>query len=610
MQISICTGIALQHQGSQHKQSGFWQRSALLASAFFMLTGCVSEGGIFDPKIYDPIDNKAELTRDDYKDMLAPKGGEASKQKLKKQKRAKLPVPQIAQILAAPKPPKVGSTKLVSLTVTDDVPLKDVLIELARLAEVDIELGSGIRGGVSFIARDKPFSEVIARLADLAGLRYRIRNGVLRVERDVPYVKNYSLDFLNVVRNSTGSVSLSTDVLSISGTDSEGGEGLTTGTSTNISSQTESDFWAALEASLVEVLSWTPAIEMQEQEVAALAQNAAAQGNQGGGQTQRVEGSNGTFYVINRQAGIVSVAATERQHEKVNEYLKLLERNASAQVLIEAKILEIELNENYQSGIDWSAAFGNADFDINLPNNITDGATFSLIDGGASTSLDTVVQLTERFGASRTLSSPRLHAINNQQAVLTFAENQVFFEVEVTREDDQVVDGRVIPGTTSVETTRRSVPIGIVLNILPSINLERGEVTLNVRPTLTRQTSSVSDPGSAIINADLPSDQQFVNEIPIIEVRELDSVMKLKSGNVMVIGGLMEEISNNVDTGVPGISSVPWIGNAFKNVSKDNGKRELIIFIKATIVSADGNHHQADQQLYEKFSDDHRPLSF
>jgi MSHA biogenesis protein MshL len=86
--------------------------------------------------------------------------------------------------------------------------------------------------------------------------------------------------------------------------------------------------------------------------------------------------------------------------------------------------------------------------------------------------------------------------------------------------------------------------------------------------------------------------------------------MKLKSGSVMVIGGLMEEISNNVDTGIPGLSSVPWLGNAFKSVNKINGKRELIIFIKATIVSTGGSYDEADRHLYEKFSDDHRPLVF
>lgn len=634
-----------------------------------VLVGCASEGGIFDPQIYDHIDRKLELSRDDYDNMARPKGQEENESlSLVEKMDQAAPMPEIAQILAAPKPPRVGKTKLVSLTVTDDVPLKDVLIELARLAEVDLELGSGIRGGISFIARDKPFSEVISRVADLAGLRYSINGGVLRVERDTPYVKNYSVDFLNVVRNSESDVSIATDVLSIANAVSQGGgaggaagaaggggggaggggQGFTTGTSTSITTTNESDFWEALQGSLQEILNavMVPELDLTEgeeplaQTAAGFGQGAGGIGTAGGvagavggagntagqGAAGAGQGANGAFFVINRQAGILSVSATQRQHEKVAEYLKLLERNVSAQVLIEAKILEVELDESFQSGIDWTAAIGNTDLSISFPESITNGATVAVLGPGRSSTgvgaanptgdnnlgvnLDALVQFTERFGTSRTLSSPRLHALHNQQAVLTFAENQVFFEVNIRREDDQVVNGIIIPGVSNIETTRRSVPIGIVMTILPSINLDRNEVTLSVRPTLSRQTSSVTDPGSALVNADLPADLQFNNEIPVIEVRELDSVMKVRSGSVMVIGGLMEEIGVNTDTGIPFASGVPWLGNLFKSANKANRKRELIIFIKASIVTPEGNYHDTDKTMYEKFADDPRPLVF
>lgn len=622
------------------------KRALIAICGVVLLSSCASEGGVFDSDIYDPIDRTLELTRDDYENMTAPKGGEEVEDTPQTQVRLGAPpMPEIAQILAAPKPPRIGRTKLVSLTVTDDVPLKDVLIELARLAEVDIELGPGIRGGISFIARDKPFSDVIARIADLAGLRYSIKSGVLRIERDTPYVKNYSVDFLNVVRNSESEVSLATDVLSISTTDGGGSaEGLTTGTSTSINSTTESDFWEALQSSLQEILNaqFVEELEAIDEDFAGAQPFSRArsggggdggdtggEGGAGGGNGQGVgsgQGAAGAFFVINRQAGILSVSATQRQHQKVEEYLALLERNASAQVLIEAKILEVELDESYQSGVDWTAALGNTDFDISFPTSVTNSATIAVLgpgfdgdgvgaanptgDNNLGINLDTLVQFVERFGTSRTLSSPRLHALHNQQAVLTFAENQVFFEVDIEREDDEVIDGVVITGSTNVETTRRSVPIGIVMSILPSINLDKNEVTLSVRPTLSRQTGSVVDPGSALVNADLPPNLQFTNSIPVIEVRELDSVMKLKSGSVMVIGGLMEENNINTDEGIPFASSVPWLGNMFKSTNKTNNKNELIIFIKASIVTPEGHYHEADKKIYEKFTDDPRPLVF
>lgn len=600
---------------------------AFTISCVFILSAC-SEGGIFDEASYDFIDREYDLSRDDYTKMARPTPEQQENYMVMQTKPKAPPVPEIAQILAAPKRPKVGKHKLVTVSVTDDVPLKDVLIELARLADVDIELGGGIEGGISFRAKDKPFSEVIERVSSLAGLRYAMRNNVLRIERDLPYVKNYSVDFLNLIRDSESEVSLATDVLTAGnegGSGGGGGEGLSTGTTSNISAKSESDFWASMDSGLTEILGYVPGDTIGQplnENGIPLSQTEERTGGRG---------ANGAFYVINRQAGIISVSASERQHSLVREYIKVLERSASAQVLIEAKIVEVELSRQFQSGVNWTAVLGNSDFAVNYPANLASnfgsytilgpgidddgvGALNTTGDNNLGVNLDSVVQLTETFGTSRTLSSPRLHAINNQQSVLTFAQNKIFFEVDVEREDDQVVDGVIVPGSTTVNSTRRSVPIGIIMSILPSVNLDKSEITLNVRPTLSRQVSSVTDPGSAVANSILlatdPNAETFTNEVPVVEVRELDSVMKVKSGGVMILGGLMEDVSVNTDTGVPWVSEVPFIGNAFKSTSKETRKKELIIFIKASIVSPDGSVAPADRVIYDKFTDDPRPLMF
>jgi general secretion pathway protein D len=600
-----------------------------------VLAGCASEGGIFDSKSYDLYDKERELTRDDYRNMALPKGVEKEDAKLQQQIVKKAPpIPKVSQILAQPKPPRIGDTKLVSLTVTDDVPLKDVLIELARLADVDIEIGQGVRGGINFRAKDRPFSEVIERVADLAGLRYSMKRGVLRVERDLPYLKNYSVDFLNIVRSSSSDISLSTDVLSSStgggggssGGGSSGGSGgggggggLTSGTSSSITSQSESDFWVALESSVAEILNYQP-----RQELAALASEATAEDdeqndeNEGDGGQTAVRGRNGAFFVINRQAGVLTVSASERQHEEVSSYLELLKRNTSAQVLIEAKIVEVELDEGFQSGVDWAGAIGNTNFDIAFPTAITNGTVLSLDSGdnNLGINLDAVVQFVEQFGTSRILSSPRLHAVNNQQAILTFAENRVFFDLSAERQDATSVDGVFVPATVTVDGEAYTVPIGLMLNILPSINMDTDEVTLNVRPTISRQIDTVNNPTIQIIAAQVEMEGGVIPggainaDVPVLEIRELDSVMKLKSGSVMVIGGLMEDNGRTEQEGLPFLSSVPWVGNAFKNSTKTSSKTELIIFIKATIVGSNGGYHQTDKNVYEKFTDDPRPLSF
>ena len=183
-------------------------RAALLASvlALSLLAGCNDDGTFDSFRKDDPFDRQQNLTRDDYRDInraekLLPNEAVSSVAL------GAPPIPDVAQVIAAPMPPKVGNTKRVSIAVTDDVPLRDVLFELGRLANVDIEIGPGLdTRGVNLRAQDRPFNEVIERIADLAGLRYSVKNGALRVEEDTPYVKNYSIDFLNAERSGTSTI--------------------------------------------------------------------------------------------------------------------------------------------------------------------------------------------------------------------------------------------------------------------------------------------------------------------------------------------------------------------------------------------------------------------
>lgn len=637
----------------------------LLISASTLLLG--SCAGIA-PKFYEPEENEIHdqtlgLTRDDYRKLPftpdktpnadAEYGGF---QTVAVAKVGEPPIPDLAPILAAPPVPKLGQTKLVSIAVTDDVPLKDVLLELARLADVDIEVDASIAGGIAFRANQRPFNEVIERISDFAGLRYSMKNGVLRVERDLPFVEMYNLDFLNMDRSSSSSVNVSTSVLSggVSGGSSEsessdsssdsgssgGGGGLTTGSSSSVTSSTTSDFWTQFESGIVGILAYSPQTRtsefntVQEQTAsasapgtttaapadaaapAAPAPTPAAVAAATGGSSSSTPAASSAQYTINRQAGTLTVLATERQHRLVKEFIKKLEYNASAQVLIEAKIVEVTLDEAYEAGINWtefgtrslsaSAAFGGVSDSTNVAqlNFMKNGLT------GLDIDLNLAVALTQTFGTTRTLSSPRLHAINNQQAVLTFAKNEVYFNITIEREEEDTTT--TSQTTYTVNSELRTVPIGIIMSILPSVNRDTGEITLNVRPTLSRVVDRVTDPQLAIATALDPAlgDIEVENLIPVVEVRELDSILKVKSGQVMVIGGLMEDRAIQADNGVPGLSEVPVFGNLFKGVDRSKGTNELVIFIRATMVDSNGYSHEADKKLYDTYMQDSRPLKF
>lgn len=313
----------------------------------------------------------------------------------------------------------------------------------------------------------------------------------------------------------------------------------------------------------------------------------------------------------------------------MKEFLRRIQDNASSQVLIEAKIVEVTLDDQFQSGIDWTKLGTNV---INFSGNLSglgtganapsSVATFAINPGH---DLDTAVKLTESFGTTRTLSSPRLHAINNQEAVMTFADNKVYFTISVTAPTTTTTGTTsTTPTAPTVTSTAHTVPIGIIMSLQPSIDMEHNEVTLNVHPTLSRILDTVDDPGVSIAVAQaiaaLTATAQgttgvqalagIKSAVPEVEVRELDSVLKLKSGQVMVIGGLMQDVSSNTDAGIPGASGIPWLGNLFKGVSRENVTTELVIFIRATIVSTSGDADNADKNVYHKFTKDPRPIDF
>ncbi|MFW0777536.1 MAG: secretin N-terminal domain-containing protein [Rickettsiales bacterium] len=619
------------------------QLSKLLSiSVFFALTSSCAESDRIED--HDPIDRDVGLTRGDFKKLHdiasyeKPDGPTLTANVLEP------PLPDLAEILAAPKPPKVASTQLVTVAVTDDVPLKDVLVELGRLADIDIEIDSGITGGISFRAKERPFNEVIERIANMAGLRYRVENNVLRVERDTAYIETYPLDMLNITRQSSGSITTGggsggSGGGSSSGSSSGGSGGGGGSSNSSITAESASDFWEKFEESITRILGFQSSTLVSSTSVAAqpvlpgpdgsTPPVAAVPGSATGNSSTA-----GTFFSLNRQAGTLTISGTERQHDMVKQFLRVIESNISSQVLIEAKIVEVTLNDKYQTGINWTklgpTGFAlSGDLDPVIATNPTTSApaiTFLKDNFLGGVDLSGAVSLLSEFGTTRALSSPRLNAMNNQQAVLSFVENFVFFDVsiDVTAAVPASGTSPAIPAEIEVESEQQEAPIGIVLTLQPSINKETNEVTLSVRPTLTKLVSTVADPGfeigkaralSELIASGASSDvinsvRSVTSNIPQLEVRELDSILKVKSGQIMVIGGLLEDSVTNVDTGVPGVDEVPYLGNLFKGVEKTNSKKELVILIRATIVDSAGYMDHADKSIYKKFIQDPRPIEF
>jgi general secretion pathway protein D len=255
------------------------------------------------------------------------------------------------------------------------------------------------------------------------------------------------------------------------------------------------------------------------------------------------------------------------------------------QVLIEATIVEVQLSDSFQAGIDWSR-FGNTATSSGFTFQQTLGPDIDAASNGFSVgylnpvstlgNIAASVKLLKQFGDTKVISSPKLMVLNNQTAVLKVVDNLVYFTVQA--QQSQGTQGGVL---STVTTTPNTVPVGIVMSVTPQIN-ESSVVSVNVRPSISRVVSYVRDPNPQLNGANgatiIPS------QIPQIQVREMESLLQVNSGNTAILGGLMQdEVKRNTDA-VPGLSDVPGIGAVFKGRDQNNKKTELVIFLRPTVV--------------------------
>jgi general secretion pathway protein D len=191
--------------------------------------------------------------------------------------------------------------------------------------------------------------------------------------------------------------------------------------------------------------------------------------------------------------------------------------------------------------------------------------------------LSGTIRLLSRFGNARTLSSPKLMVLNNQTSVLKVVRNVVYFTIDVT-----ITEGtdNNAPRTDS-ETNIHTVPVGLVMNVTPQIS-EGDAVILNVRPSISSVVRFVSDPNPILKSPLL--DEPITNEIPEVETREMESVLRVGSGQIAVLGGLMKDEIDRTSEGVPFLADIPFLGNLFQYRDDRNVKSELVIFIRPVVV--------------------------
>jgi len=276
---------------------------------------------------------------------------------------------------------------------------------------------------------------------------------------------------------------------------------------------------------------------------------------------------------------MLTVRATQRQQQMIRSYLGQLMDNAQRQVLIEATVVEVQLKNDYQMGVDWSRLADRATGLsltqsllgtnlVNPPNFVLNFAKKSDTAGNISAT----VKLLQEFGNVKVLSSPKIMAINNQTALLKVVDNLVYFTIEADTTLSQTVS------QTTFTTTPHSVSVGFVMSVTPQIGKDQN-VTMNVRPTISRVIGFVNDPNPALAQNNIDS------RVPQIQVREMESVLRVHSGQVAVLGGLIQDSIDLSDSGLPGLSRIKGIGNAFNYRNNKIKKTELVIFLRPRVIT-------------------------
>lgn len=516
-----------------------------------------------------------------------------------------------APALPAPKPLAPVPTYTV---VVNDVPVKDLLFSIARDTQYNIDLHPGISGKVSLNAVQEPLPAILDRIARQANLRYEMNGRTVSIMPDTPYAKTYTVNYVNVARNTTSSVGVAAQIASTGGNVGTGtGSGTATGmgatsatgnsSTTTVSSQSNNDLWTVLADNIRTLLAGTRAVTQSGEERAArLDAERAARAervSQAEAASKAGAGAAGLFtaafanqstvdarhdVAVNPVAGTVTVLGTARQQELVQQYLDRVMQSAQRQVLIEATIVEVTLKDQYRAGIDWSKTLAAGTSGWSIVTNTTGGLASTLTPFITATYTNTggngfeaAINLLESFGNARVLSSPKLMALNNQTALLKVVNNLVYFSIDVQAGTTSTT-GLIVPPTYT--TTAHTVPVGIVMSVTPQIG-DQGQVSLTVRPTITRKVGEVQDPNPALGTGS----SRISNAVPLIQVREMESLLQVQSGQTVILGGLIQDDSNNARDGLPGLSRPEGIGAVFGQHERVNSQTELVIFLRPIVVA-------------------------
>lgn len=463
------------------------------------------------------------------------------------------------------------SEKRLEISATS-VAAKDFFTAIVEGSTYSVAIHPDVSGNITLNLSDVTLTETIGVIQDIYGFDIQVNGNVIQVFPAGIRTETVALNYLFLKRFGTSSTSINSGGVSEndpnngrSNNNSNGnrgnrgnsnnnqnnqngqnsqGNGQSNGI--NIYTENQSDFWAELKETL----------------------------------TLFVGTEGGRSVIVSPQAGLVTVRGLPTEIAAVKKFISDTETHLHRQVIIEAKIMEVTLNDDYQQGVHWNevlGSLGDADFTFSTNGNINANTISSSVGGATSLSFSGpdfsgVIDLLQTQGNVQVLSSPRITATNNQKAVIKVGEDEYF----VTDVSSTTTTGTSTTTTPEVELT----PFfsGIALDVTPQI-AEDGSVILHVHPSVT-----LTDEQNKTIQL---GNEELILPLAQSRVRESDTIIRARSGEIVVIGGLIETYSIDQESKTPLLGDIPLLGGLFKSVSETTQKRELVILLKPVVIGQD-----------------------